>query len=161
MALACLTAGMDYAGDDCVLVEHSLTPRIHGMYATAMLHSGQIARFPQLLPEVAAVDTGGKKKIMMFLHPAFSSQLNAGFPLRAILLPRFSGLPRTQLKAASAAELFSAMAASTIAVLPGAGENDFRSIGAIIRQVPNFIIETGTDMERIGLAVAGFLEGRC
>jgi hypothetical protein len=161
VALACLAAGMDYAGDDCVLVQRSPEPRVHGMYATAMLHPGQIARFPQLRPAVAAADSGGWKKVMLYLQTAFSSRLSAGFPLRAILLPRFSGHSRTVMKTTTPAELFSAMAASTIAVLPGAGENDFRSIGAIIRQVPNFIIETGTDMERIGRTVAGLLEGRC
>jgi len=161
VALACLAVGMDYAGDDCVLIDGSPEPRVHGLYATAMLHLGQVACFPRLKPAVAAADSGGKKKVMMFLQPAFSGQLRACFPLRAILLPRFTGRSRTALKAASSAELFSAMAPSTIAVLPGAGENDFRFIGTFIRQVPNFVIETGTDMELIGQAVAGLLAVRC
>ena len=158
VALACLLQGMDYVGDDCVLVEQSLRPWVHSLYGTAMLEPGQIAKFPLLLPGFTRADKEGRKKAMMFLNPVFPGQLSAGFPLRAILLPRVTGRARTVVKEASEADVFAALAPSTIAVLPGAGERDFRAIGAFIRKVPNFVIETGTDMAGIGRTVAGFLK---
>ena len=158
VALACLLQGMDYAGDDCVLIEHQPLPRVHGLYGTAMLEPRQLARFPRLRPVVGRSDHGGKKKLMMFLQTLFPGQLSAGFPLRAIFLPRFSGLSRTVLKEVSSADVFAAMAPSTMAVLPGAGERDFRYIGSFIRQLPNFVLETGTDMAGIGRTVSRFLE---
>jgi hypothetical protein len=158
VALACLLQGMDYAGDDCVLIEHRPLPCVHGLYGTAMLEPRQVARLPRLSPAIGRLDHGGKKKLMMFLQPLFPGQLSASFPLRAIFLPRFSGHSRTVLKEVSAADVFAAMAPSTIAVLPGAGERDFRYIGAFIRQLPNFVLETGTDMAGIGRTVSRFLK---
>jgi hypothetical protein len=158
VALACLLQGMDYAGDDCVLIEHRPRPHVFGLYGTAMLESRQVARFPRLCPAVGRLDRDGKKKLMMFLRPLFPGQLSAGFPLRAIFLSRFSGRYRTVLKEVSAADVFAAMAPSTMAVLPGAGERDFRYIGAFIRQLPNFVLETGSDMAGIGRTVSRFLK---
>lgn len=158
-ALACLTQGMAFAGDDCLLAEQGPQPQIHGLYGTAMLEPGQVARFPRLQPAVRIADPGSRKKLMLLLQPVFPRQISSGFPLRAILLPRVTGRTRTRLKKVSPADVFAAIAPSTIAVLPGAGERDFRYIGALIKTVPNFAIETGTDMADIGRTVARFLQG--
>ena len=51
-SLACLTAGLQYAGDDFVAIETRPEPRVHSLYSSGKLESHQIERFPELVSAV-------------------------------------------------------------------------------------------------------------
>ena len=47
-ALCCLCNGLDYIGDDYVLVQLGPIPTVHSLYCTAKLNHDQMARFAKL-----------------------------------------------------------------------------------------------------------------
>ena len=49
-ALACLEAGLSYAGDDYVLISEQPAPRAHSVYCSGKLHADHIGRLPAYVP---------------------------------------------------------------------------------------------------------------
>jgi hypothetical protein len=70
-------------------------------------------------------------------------------PVRAVLLPRVTGLPETSWKRVSVAMTLAALAPSTIFQLPRAGGEAFQFLAAFIRRLPCFSIEVGTNLSTI------------
>jgi hypothetical protein len=93
----------------------------------------------------------------MFLHDHYPNKVIKGFPVQAILSPRITSLPETRLKKASPAAILTAMAPSTIFRLPRADHEYFQTLGAFVRQVPAYVLELGTDLNRIPDVILGLL----
>lgn len=159
-ALACLGSGLFYLGDDYVLLSEEPAPFVYSLYNSAKVAARDVGRFPYLLSAVSNSDKLETEKAVIFLHSHYPEKLATGLPLRAILLPRVTGLPETRLKKASPGASLRALAPSTIFQLPGASKKDFQSITALVRQVPSYILELGCDICRIPDAIIGLLSGR-
>jgi hypothetical protein len=148
-ALACLRSPLLYVGDDYVLVGTSPRPHVASLFSGAKLTDDALARFPHL---AAAIDTPRRpdgEKALVYLHQHVPERLSAGFPLRAILLPTVTGRCETRLRPASAAASLAALAPSTIFLLPLAGRTALGAMAALARQVPSYVLELGTEIERI------------
>lgn len=158
-ALACLAAGMLYAGDDYVLLSGSPEPRVYSLYNSAKLDPGQMRHFPELLPALVNADRLATEKALAFVHGHLPARVVQSLPVRVVLLPRITGKTESRLVAASPAAALRALAPSTIFQLAGAGEEEFRVLSAFVRQIPCFTLELGTDLSQIPAAVRGALEG--
>ena len=117
--LACLDAGMMYAGDDYVLTRVEPEPLVHSLYGTAKLAPDNLRRFPHLRRFVSNPDGLEKEKAMIFLKDACPAQLALGFPVRALLLPHVTGCRDTTLRRATPIACLEALAPTTIFHLPG------------------------------------------
>jgi hypothetical protein len=89
------------------------------------------------------------EKALMFLHQHYPHKLIDGFPLKAILLPRVSGNPRTILREASAISALKALAPSTIYQLAGSGQQELAKMSRLVREVPCYHLDLGTDLKSI------------
>ncbi|WP_018232756.1 hypothetical protein [Thioalkalivibrio thiocyanodenitrificans] len=142
-ALAALMAGMDYAGDDYVLLETGEAPRVHALYASAKLEPQQLGRFPELGPH--ARHQGGDKTILMIASIP-GRQMAHPMRIRAVLVPRVTGGPVTRITGLNGGEALRALAPSTLFQLPGGRHHAFRQLSALARRLPCHRLELGTEM---------------
>lgn len=159
-ALACLDSELLYAGDDHVLLSGGPAPFVHSVYNSAKLDADHMRRLPHLLPAVSNPERSDAEKALIFLHEHFRKGIANGFPLRAILLPHVTGLPKTRLRTASPATGLAALAPSTILQLSEAGPRDFHEIARVVKQVPCYTLELGTDVREVPGVVLRLLSER-
>jgi hypothetical protein len=157
-ALACLAAGMQYAGDDYVLLELRPSPRVSSVYATAKVAPTQLAQFPWLTEMVANPGALDREKALIFLNRGDATPLSDGFPLRAVLVPRVTGRPETTVRTLSPASALAAIAPSTILFHPRGGDHELQRLGQLVRTVPTYLLECGTDLAQIPRVISSLLQ---
>lgn len=157
-AVACLAAGLGYVSDDYCLLDVRARPAALSVYNSAKVAWRDQGRFPFLAPALSPVAVPGVDKALFFLHPRFAAQLLPGFPVRAVLVPRVSGRPSTRVHALSPARALLALAPSTVFHFQGRDNRALRSMGALVRQVPCYELELGTDLAGVAGALRPLLE---
>jgi hypothetical protein len=156
-ALCCLESNLSYIGDDYTLLGLDSGPVVHSLYNSAKLNSDHVQRFPALLPKVANPERLADEKALLFVNEHYPAKVATRLPVRAILVPRVTGLLETRLKRASVAMTLAALAPSTIFQLPRAGDEAFKFLATFARQLPCYSIEVGTDLSTIPPAIEGLL----
>ena len=159
-ALACLDSELLYAGDDYVLVRHAPSPYVYCLYATAKIDVDNLERFPGLRPFLDNADRLDREKALLFLRSWRPAKIAAGFPIRALVVPRVTGLRDTRLRPASVAEAVRALAPTTLYHLPGAERQAFAKIAALARQLPCYVLEAGADLPQIPARILELLGRR-
>jgi hypothetical protein len=132
----------------------------HSLFNTVKLKGlADVARFPALqhcfdnLPRIAEGE-----KAMLFMQQHFAKRLLPEMPIKAILVPRFAERAETEIRPASSALAFKALAPSTMFQLPGNARAAFQGLAGLVRAVPAYEIALGHDIGRIPDAVRRFLE---
>jgi hypothetical protein len=157
-ALACLAAGMSFAGDDHALLADEPAPIVHGLYRSAKLHWEDLHRLPRLASCVVNRREPGQDKALLLLDGAFTSRIAARFPITALLVPRVTGEPGSSLAPLSGAAALAALAPSSMFLLPGDDAPAFRRIARLVRRVPALELRAGTDLERLAAVVGRVVE---
>jgi hypothetical protein len=157
--LACLEAGLLYAGDDYVLLEAAPAPFVHSLYGSAKLDSDALQRVPHLSPTINNHNRQGDEKAVLFLRENYGGRMTAGFPVKAILIPHITGRCETSLQPISIVAALKALAPSTIFQLPGAGEAAFQRLAEFAQKVPAYRLNLGTDLAAIPVAIRRLLLG--
>ncbi|AFY33791.1 HPr kinase [Calothrix sp. PCC 7507] len=149
-ALACIDSPLVYASDDYCLVSTDPKPYVYSLYNTAKLKGqADLERFPNLAPLVNNLDRLGLEKAMLFLHQHHPEKIVRGFPIKAVLIPQVTGKPDTHLRPTTAGAALRALAPSTIFQLAGSGQSAFQLMSSLVKQVPCYALELGTDMAQI------------
>lgn len=156
-ALACLESHLTYVGDDYTLLGLDSGPVVHSLYNSAKLNSDQVQRLPALVHKIANPERLADEKALLFVNEHYPAKVANRLPVRAILLPRVTGLPDTRLKRVSVALALAALAPSTIFQLPRAGNEAFKFLATFARQLPCFSLEVGTVLSTIPAAIEGLL----
>ncbi|WP_416909225.1 MAG: glycosyltransferase [Polymorphobacter sp.] len=151
-ALACLAAGLAYAGDDYVLLTIEDGRLIaHSLYRTAKINPDDTARFARFKPRILGEEaTAGDAKAVMFLDEGLTPRL----PIVAALTPRFGTSAETGIEPISPALLIGAATYTTLAQLPHAGQQTFDFIAAALALVPGHRLVLGHDVARVPAAIA-------
>ena len=161
-ALACLDSALFYAGDDYSLVELSAQPFVHSLYNTAKVKGeADFNRFPWMSSRICNVDRIGPdaEKPMMFLHEHQPDKIISGFPLKAVVLPRFiAGTKKCEVISLAPESAFRAIAHSTITQLAGAGSEALRAMSGIVHRVPCYLVMLGEDLNDVSKIMAQLLE---
>jgi len=158
-SLACLEAGLGYAGDDYCLLSLEAGPQVYSLYCSAKLNPDSIARVPTLQIALSNADRLDDEKGLYFLHRHFSDRILTGFPLSAVLLPRVSDDGTTRLTPVSPATALLALAPSTLFQLPGATAEEFRTIARLLRDMPCYTLELGRNLREVADAVRRLVPG--
>ena len=156
-ALTCLESNLSYVGDDYTLLGLDPGPVVHSLYNSAKLNNDHVQRFPALLPKIVNTDRLTEEKALLFVNEHYPSKVATRLPIRAILLPRVTGLVETRLKRVSVAMALASLAPSTIFQLPRAGNEAFKFLAAFARRVPCFSFKVGTDLSAIPPVIEGLL----
>jgi hypothetical protein len=149
-ALACINSPLVYASDDYCLVSTNPQPYVYSLYNTAKLKGkADLERFPALAPLVNNIDRLDSEKAMVFLHQHHPQKIVRGFPIKAVLIPQVTGKLNTHLRPTSAGMALRALAPSTIFQLAGSGQSAFQTMSSLVKQVPCYVLELGTDVAQI------------
>ena len=156
-SLACLEAGMDYVGDDYVLVDVEAL-RVHSLYGTVKLEPHNLERFPALAPLIVNAERLDVEKAMAFLHDHRPERLVAELQVQAIVMPKVTGVIDSHLEPASAAVALRVLAPTTSYHLPGYRREVFTKLTALVRSLPCYHLHAGTDLEQVAATVASLVK---
>jgi hypothetical protein len=163
-ALACLDSALLYAGDDYSLVELSAPPFVHSLYNTAKVKGeADLYRFPWMSPRICNGERIGPdaEKPMIFLHEHRPDKIITGFPLKAVVLPRFiPGTKKCEVITLAPESAFRAIAQSTVAQLTGAGSEALRAMSRIVHRVPCYLVKLGEDLSDVSKTMVEVLESQ-
>ena len=158
-ALACLAAGLAYAGDDYVLLTMTGGQLVaHSLYRTAKVNPADMDRFARFGPRIIGENaTAGEAKAVMFLDEGLVHQL----PIVAAVTPRFGNDAETVTEPIAPALLVGAATYTTLAQLPHAGQATFDAIAHALSLVPGYRLVLGSDRARVadGLAALAAAPG--
>jgi hypothetical protein len=158
-ALASLNSGLKYAGDDYVAIEPSPDPYVHSLYNSGKLETHHLEQFPTLRQAVVNPIRPETEKAVVYAERGLAGVSTLGFPVRAVLVPRIAGIRDTRIVAASPTEALVALAPSTIFQLHPPHRDALAKMAALVRQVPCYSLELGTDLEQIPNAIIELLRG--
>ena len=176
LALSCVESGFGYLGDDYVLLDVNAVPPVaHAIHSTAKLDPGG---WPDRLPAAAHL---GKDTLPAVAHPGMWQDLNRdtsdggkavldvyrvrpaalrpSVPVRAVVLPRVRPGSPTYVRDASAGEGLRAVAPSTVLQHFGHGASGIETVAELMRRVPVYFIEFGSDIASAVDAVASLARG--
>jgi hypothetical protein len=156
-ALACIESNLLYLGDDYTVLRSDPVAMVYSLYNSAKINADNVQRLPHLGEKISNPDRLDSEKALLFVHEHYPAKTVAELPIKAILLPRVTGLRETSLKKTPTAQALAALAPSTIFQLPRAGAEAFKFLAAIAKQVPCFTFEVGTDLSGIPTAIEGLL----
>ena len=157
-ALACLNSELTYASDDYCLVATDPAPYVYSLYNSAKLKgAADLERFPHLAPLLSNGDRLHEEKAMIFLKQHFPEKVVSGFPIRAILVPKITGQQDTKLTRSTAIAALKALAPSTLFQLSGSGQSSMQTMSSLVKQVPCYTLELGTDISQIPEVILEFL----
>jgi hypothetical protein len=162
-ALLCLEAGMQYIGDDYVVVALAPEPRAYPLYGTAKLDPAQAERFPrlsavQVLPEAANNPSiSGPAKTVFKLFPGWASQMPKSMPLVAIAMPQISAQAGTDFAPIDSMTLLRSASFTTLSHLPRAGSASHEFIAELCQKLPRFILRLGYDFHEIAGVIRDFI----
>ncbi|HBY59174.1 MAG TPA: hypothetical protein DEH78_05095 [Solibacterales bacterium] len=157
--LACLDSDLLYAGDDYIAADCE-TPHAYSLYNAAKVEADNLDRLPFLRPLLA--NPGGLangEKAMTFLVRHCPAKLTAGFPLRAILLPKVTGLRDTTIVPARPMDALAAIAPTTILHLAEDSALIMRKVSKLVRALPVYRLNAGVDLPQIPAAILRLLRG--
>jgi hypothetical protein len=158
-ALAAWSEGMDYLGDDYVLVRVGPQVTVARAYATAKADAGTAA----LLPSVARLDASaglgsddvsGDDKTVLRLAGARGLDV-AEADVVAVVVPRVA--PVAGIDAIEAAAALRVAAPSTLFQLPTDRGAAFPMLADVVRRTPCFALDTGPDPRAAAALVRGLL----
>ncbi len=152
-ALLCADAGLQFVGDDYVVV--GADGDLHAAYGSAKLDDASLALLPHLKPWVVNDDPEISKHVVM-LSRARPESVVPRLRLEAILLPRLGRSDRSRFHPASASEALLALAPTTVFQLPGAGGPALRFMAELARRVPAYHLDLGPP-DGVAAAVADLL----
>ena len=160
-ALASLDSSLLYAGDDYTLVTMEPQPFIHSLYNTAKVKGeADLKRFPWMTSRIC---NGGRigpneEKPMMFLQEHQPEKIVFGFPLKAIVLPRFiPGNEKCEVIPVAPESAFKAIAQSTITQLTGSGSEALRAMSELVHRLPCYLVKLGQDQNEIPKVILDLL----
>jgi len=157
-ALSCLNAGLGYAADDHCLIRLGASPSVHSIYDTGLLAAEDLYRFPALAPAAASSDCPAGEKVAFFFDRLPAIRLTPSFSLRAILLARISNSRQSRLRGISRGEAFKAIAPSCFMHLPAARPRAFECFNALVRQLPAYMLELGSEWNSTPAAIRELLD---
>ena len=147
--LACLNSDLCYVGDDYCLLTDSNKPYVASLYNSAKIYLGETSRFPFLEMAISPLIFPDSEKALYFMKNYQTSKLLRGFPVRAVLIPKVTGLVDTRLRQASPAQALLALAPSTVFHFPGTENRAIKRMGTLVKEVPCYFLELGTDLSTI------------
>ena len=159
-ALSCLQSPLTYVSDDYCLLSVQDEPLAYSLYSSAKLKPDNTL-LPELQPLIHNTDRKPDEKPYLLLHEHFPEKLVSSLPVRVILLPRVTGEEETSVQVASGAAALLALAPSTLFQLPGGSSNAFQEMAALVKALPCYWLDLGTDLQQIPSVIADVIERHC
>jgi hypothetical protein len=157
-ATACLNSDLLYVADDHCLFGADRSPRSVSIYSTAKLYDYDVHRFPILKHRENEALRTEEGKLIFFLQKIARECLCSGFPIRAVVLPTFTGGRRVEVVPAPASLALLAIGPDNVLRAPSVGRNSFQAFAAALRTLPCFRLHVGSDVTQIPAALTSILD---
>jgi hypothetical protein len=147
-ALSCVRAGLDFAGDDYVIVDDAAPGVAHSLYSSATVSHREIEqRFPELGAHVVRAASAGDKRVLS-VYAAARDRVAVRLPIRAVVAQSVSPTGDASLRAASAIEGLAALAPSSLLQLAGSQREGFERLARTVRLSKTYAFRAGRSTER-------------
>jgi hypothetical protein len=156
--LACVEAGMQYAGDDYCAIETTPPPVVHSLYSTAKVVDADVARYPNLARGATRHRHATDDKSLYLVARARPECVVPKLALAAIVVPVRTANATTSFARASSGHALQALAPSTLGQLPGHAARSLATLAAAARAVPAYRLELGHDRATVAPAVRALVE---
>lgn len=159
-ALACLSGGFDYLGDDYIGLQTLANGSFmgHSLYNSTWLEPDHMAHFPLLPPHAIHGRHPGEDKCLVLLSDLFPKRFIPSTRIRALALPRIVETYATRFRPASKADALLQLAPSSLlALAPQPGAHGFQALAHLVRTVPSYWLELGRDLTEIPYRVQDLL----
>ena len=161
-SLLCARAGFSYLADDYVGLPAPANGEqtAYSLYSSVWLEEQHSTRFRSLSAHRMEGQQAGDIKLPFAVDEAVPGCMAISCTVRAVMLPRVTHLPATQLRPATPAEALLRLAPSSVLQLPFNQPGPaLDRIASLLRHVPSFWLDLGTDFETIPIRVAEGLRG--
>ncbi|HYE73889.1 MAG TPA: serine kinase, partial [Blastocatellia bacterium] len=135
-------------------------PNVYSLYSTAKLFSDDLNRFPALQNSVGGSDDLFDEKKILFLHDEHADKIVRRLPVKAILLPKITRRRETLITESNASQALLALAPTVILQLLTNSEISMRKMSELVRQVPCFTLELGSELSEIPKVITNLLSNR-
>jgi hypothetical protein len=145
-ALQCLLAGMQYIGDDFVLVDTD-KQIVHSLYNVLKLTPDDIEKYKDVIPGSLTGITEDQDKVQVFLNEIKGDHLISSATLTCILIPKITNSSTTFLSEISFEEVMVAITTSTLYLLKSASSDTLRKITHLVKSLPARYLNLGADYD--------------
>lgn len=156
-ALACITAGLQYLGDDHVLIEAKPGPQVYSIYSAARMDTYLLRILNEKSSDYQNIHLGEEDKAIVFLNQLYPNRLPQVLSLKTVLVPRIIEEKNSSINPISPMNAIKALAPSTIFMLPGAGKHDLELIAKTVAQVPCYSLNIGLNLWDVPEIIHGIL----
>lgn len=160
-ALLCVQAGFSYLADDYVGLPRPANGGqiAYSFYTSLWLEEEHSKKFQWLTANRIEGQICGDEKLPFGVAEAFPDSMARQCIVRAVVLPKVAHLSHSRLRPASTAEALLKVAPSSVLQLPFIQPAiAFERIAALLRSVPSFWLDLGSDFDSVPLRVAEALE---
>jgi hypothetical protein len=159
-ALACLSAGYQFLGEDFVGLQQLDDGSFigHSLYNSVFLKISHTRRFPRFAPYLTK-GLPHEEKCAVVLSQVFPDRLARVIPIRALVLPRIVETATPKFYLASKGETLLALAPSSLLQIPNRnlGVRGFDRLAQLVERVPCYWMELGHDLACIPQCVEEIL----
>jgi len=159
-ALSCIGSAIKYAGDENCLISLDPEPYAYSLYCSGTLEAEDIDRIPRLTPYLSNVSRLNIEKAIYLFNNDYQAYMIKGFPIIAILIPRVSGKVDTMIRKKPVSQPLLALAPGSLFQLPGVGGEYLGSLAELIKRVPCYSLELGTQINQIPHVIERFIRSQ-
>jgi hypothetical protein len=159
-AISCIGSGLKYVGDENCLISAAPEPYVQSLYCSGTLEAKDIDNFPSIKSFLSNANRLRVEKAVYYFFKECQQYLSNGFVIRAVFVPEISRRPQTSIKKRSFAQTLLALAPGSLFQLPDAGGESFHAMAALLRRVPSYTLELGTDLPQIPILIKRFLRSQ-
>jgi hypothetical protein len=159
-ALACLSAGLRFISDDRCLLRLDPEPQVLCIYNSAKLHLAQMEHFPHLIPSISNLYRTEEEKALVHVYDFAPQQVVHQLPIRAILLANVAGTAATTFSPVSRMAVLRDFTTSTLVYQPGAAQAEVQMMAELVRRVPCYQIDLGSDLAGIPQAIEKLIKDK-
>jgi hypothetical protein len=160
-SLLCVRAGFSYLADDYVGLPPAANGRqtAYSFYTSLWLEEEHSKKFQWLLANRIEAQLCGDEKLPFGVAETFPGSMATQCTVRAVVLPKVVDISHSRLRPATAAEALLKLAPSSVLQLPFIQPAiALERIAALLRSVPSFWLDLGSDFDSIPLCVTEALE---
>ena len=159
-ALSCIGSGLKFSGDENCLVALEPEPYAYSLYCSGTLEAGDIDRVPKLAPYLSNGSKLHIEKAIYLFNDDHQKLMIKGFPIKAILIPSISGKDDTIIRMKATNPPLLALAPGSLFQLPGVGGDYLSSLAELIKRVPSYSLELGTQIDQIPHVIESFIRSQ-
>ena len=153
---ACFEAGMKVSGDDLILVEERPTGyRAYGLYDSLKLDPASSISMPRSLAAAPFTPCAGKRLVRY--SDVRANGLTRELPLRAVVRSVITHRAASSIIPESPAAMLKALVPPTVFLLRGREEAAIPKLSRLVRKLPCFRLELGSDPQEAASCLAKWL----